>query len=431
MELRWILILAGIGIFVFLYFSGRPKKRRSIGQAGVGTGMGAGSPGDPYSGSIGQGQGPGSSPPHPSTDPYAPPPAGDSAETYGAQAPYDPQAGSSGSAPASPYANHPAVQHDHRVSGAQPAPGPAAYANHANPTNHGIEHPVDADPLMEAPGMAEPANSYHQAGVGAADYVHQPDSAPMLGTSASATPPAAPFDLDPNDMQRPADAQWNGSPQVPAAPSFSAAQNPLDAIESMDGNGMLPPQNQQAAATRGGGLSGFLSQLSGGLIGKSRNGAATKGHDGQSLYASHGVDPFLITLHIVAPEGQIIHGPRLQALFEQRGYHFGEMSIFHSLNQGSIVFSIAKLVEPGIFDVNDSSSFETPGITMILQLPAPIAADVAFEVLISEASELANALGCSILDGDHSTLSRQTIQHLRDSVHQFMHRQRLAETVPS
>ena len=43
MELRWILILAGIGIFVFLYFSGRPKKRRPIGQAGAGTAVGEGS----------------------------------------------------------------------------------------------------------------------------------------------------------------------------------------------------------------------------------------------------------------------------------------------------------------------------------------------------------------------------------------------------
>jgi len=137
------------------------------------------------------------------------------------------------------------------------------------------------------------------------------------------------------------------------------------------------------------------------------------------LYSSNGVEPFLITLHVVAPDGQIIHGPRLQALFEQRGYHFGEMNIFHSLNQGNIVFSIAKMVEPGTFDLNDPASFETPGISMILQLPAPVAANVAFEVLISEAEELASVLGCSILDGDFSTLS------------QFMHRQRLAETVPS
>jgi len=417
MELRWILILAGIGIFVFLYFSGRPKKRRPIGQAGPGVGSDASA--DPYSGSLGQGQSP--------ADPYAQLP-GESNDPYGqatgygpGQAPQDPAAG--GSPSASPYANHPAVQHDHRVSGVQPAPTPAAYSS------HGMEHPIDADPLMEAPLGGEPVSSYQhspESGVGAADYANGPHRAPMPGAPASAS---AAFDLDPNDMQRPADSHWNGSPHDHAVPSFPDAHNPA---APLDGSGIPPGPNQQStAATRSSGLTGFLSQLSGGLIGKSRNNVATPSHDGQSLYASHGVDPFLITLHIVAPEGQIIHGPRLQALFEQRGYHFGEMSIFHSLNQGSIVFSIAKLVEPGTFDVNDPASFETPGITMILQLPAPIAADVAFEVLISEASELATALGCSILDGDHSTLSRQTIQHLRDNVHQFMHRQRLAETVPS
>jgi len=132
----------------------------------------------------------------------------------------------------------------------------------------------------------------------------------------------------------------------------------------------------------------------------------------------------VVLLHVVAPEGQVIDGELLLRVFEHRRYHFGEKNIFHSLHNGQTVFSVAKMVEPGSFDVDDICSFETPGLVLIMQLPGPVAGDVAFEVLISEAHELADALGCRVLDSKRSTLSRQTTQHLRENVRNYMHRQK-------
>jgi len=139
----------------------------------------------------------------------------------------------------------------------------------------------------------------------------------------------------------------------------------------------------------------------------------------------------MVNLHIVAPQGRLLDGAQLLDLFESRGYHYGEMNIFHSMHKGQTVFSIAKMVEPGYFDVNDIESFATPGISLILQLPAPVAADVAFEVLISEAFDMAAALGGSVLDADRSTLTKQTVQHMREGIYEFMHRQKYFNTVPS
>jgi len=132
----------------------------------------------------------------------------------------------------------------------------------------------------------------------------------------------------------------------------------------------------------------------------------------------------VILLHVVAPDGQLIDGDLLLQVFEHRRYHFGEKNIFHSMHNGETVFSIAKMIEPGSFDVNDITSFETPGLVLIMQLPGPVAGDVAFEVLISEAHELADALGCRVLDSKRSTLSRQTTQHLRENIRNYMHRQK-------
>lgn len=139
----------------------------------------------------------------------------------------------------------------------------------------------------------------------------------------------------------------------------------------------------------------------------------------------------IVTLHVVAPEGQLMNGAHLLEQFEQRGYHFGEMNIFHSMHEGQIVFSVAKLVKPGSFDIRDMDSFQTPGISLILQLPGPVAADVAFEVLLSEAHEIGNALGATVLDADRSTLSKQTVQHMRESINEYLHKQKYSSGIPS
>jgi len=139
----------------------------------------------------------------------------------------------------------------------------------------------------------------------------------------------------------------------------------------------------------------------------------------------------IVTLHVVAPQNSLINGEQLLDVFDRRGYHFGEMNIFHSMHNGTTVFSIAKMVEPGYFDIDDIDSFVTPGITLILQLPGPVPADVSFEVLISEAFEMASELNAAVLDGDRNTLSKQTLQHMREGIYEYMHRQKYFGSVPS
>ncbi len=139
----------------------------------------------------------------------------------------------------------------------------------------------------------------------------------------------------------------------------------------------------------------------------------------------------IITLHVVAGPNGVLPGEHLLDIFERRGYHYGEMNIFHSMHNGETVFSIAKMVEPGFFDVNNLESFETPGITLILQLPGPVPADVAFEVLVSEAFEMGNELGATVLDAHRSTLTKQTVQHMREGIYEYMHRQKYFGSLPS
>ena len=127
----------------------------------------------------------------------------------------------------------------------------------------------------------------------------------------------------------------------------------------------------------------------------------------------------IITLHICARAEEHIEGSELLRVFESRGYEFGEMDIFHSRVDGVTVFSIVNMVEPGWFHPETMDGFFTPGISLFLQLPGPLAADVAFDVLVNEARELANALNAQLLDASRSTFTLQVEQHLREELKQF------------
>ena len=61
-----------------------------------------------------------------------------------------------------------------------------------------------------------------------------------------------------------------------------------------------------------------------------------------------------------------------------------------------------------------------------MRLPVSLDADVAFDFLIREATELADELGGQLRDADRSTLSKQTIQHMREDIQQYVFRQKRA-----
>ena len=130
----------------------------------------------------------------------------------------------------------------------------------------------------------------------------------------------------------------------------------------------------------------------------------------------------LVTVHVVAQNDRRFYGSDLKALFDQHGYTYGRMSIYHCALDGDKVFSIANMVKPGTFEDEQMSSFETPGLTLFMRLPIALDADVAFDFLIREANGLAEELGGHLRDGNRNPLSEQTIQHMREDVQQYVFR---------
>ena len=108
--------------------------------------------------------------------------------------------------------------------------------------------------------------------------------------------------------------------------------------------------------------------------------------------------PEVIQISIVAPKGQVFSGPDLVKAFSDLGLKFGDMEIFH-LHQGNqILFSVASMVKPGTFPIDQMEHFQTPGLTLFMQPPLVPEPLQAFERMIGLCHTLSQRLGGSELD---------------------------------
>jgi cell division protein ZipA len=138
------------------------------------------------------------------------------------------------------------------------------------------------------------------------------------------------------------------------------------------------------------------------------------------------VEEKIVTLHVTAGSDRKFRGRDLQTAFENRGFMFGEMDIYHYPFEGERIFSVANMVKPGTFDPEKMAEFETPGIAMFMRLPVSLEPSVAFELLFREAQELADEIGGQVRDSNRNTMTRQTEQHMRDEIQQYSFRQKHA-----
>ena len=140
----------------------------------------------------------------------------------------------------------------------------------------------------------------------------------------------------------------------------------------------------------------------------------------------------VIVLHMVANPGVRIPGRELLRQLLEQGLRFGEMNIFHRHRQtasGSdeLLFSMANALEPGTFDIDSMEDNEFRAVTFFLKLPGPARPLDALDRMLSSARKLADGLDADLRDEQHSVLTPQTIEHLRQRVQDFERRQRLAD----
>jgi cell division protein ZipA len=127
----------------------------------------------------------------------------------------------------------------------------------------------------------------------------------------------------------------------------------------------------------------------------------------------------ILSLRIAMVPQRVEGAKLLEALLAESLQH-GKYDIFHRLHSdGSIVFSVASMVEPGTFDLEKMGETLYPGITMFTQLPGPVPGMHALNEVIACARRLQAILGGTLQDERGVPLTVHRIERMRQEVREF------------
>ena len=99
------------------------------------------------------------------------------------------------------------------------------------------------------------------------------------------------------------------------------------------------------------------------------------------------------------------------------------MHIFHRHRdvdgREQLEFSVANAVEPGTFDIDTMEDEQFAGITFFMKLPGPRDPLASLERMLTAGRRLAEGMNGDLKDEQHSVLTPQTMEHLRQRVQEF------------
>jgi len=151
-----------------------------------------------------------------------------------------------------------------------------------------------------------------------------------------------------------------------------------------------------------------------------RMAEAMSGERTEASAAADGETEQLFVISVVAAPGQPFSGEMLSKAFANNELCFGDKAIFHRLVRRDgvdvPVFGIANMVKPGDFGSGGLQGFSTPGITLFLQLPAPVDGLEAFDDFVQTAERLAVELGGQLQDQKHCIITHQALMQKRETL---------------
>jgi cell division protein ZipA len=150
----------------------------------------------------------------------------------------------------------------------------------------------------------------------------------------------------------------------------------------------------------------------------------------QNEGASEQVEQEVLVLNVKAPEDDPISGAALLPMLLTLGFKFGDQDIFHrhvnSNGKGPVLFSLANMFKPGIFDIDNLETFNTQGVSLFMILPIEGDPHQVFNMMHNAARKLADEFGAQVLDGRRSVLTKQGLQQYMEKIREFERKRMIA-----
>jgi len=131
----------------------------------------------------------------------------------------------------------------------------------------------------------------------------------------------------------------------------------------------------------------------------------------------------VVALRIV-PKEALPSGEKTVLALRAQGLEHGQFGIFHKHNEGEQqepLFSVARLTEPGSFDLSRLAESEIAGLSVFLALPGTTDPVERFDAMMETARALARELDAELFDEKGSSWSIQRERYLREELIQYRH----------
>lgn len=138
------------------------------------------------------------------------------------------------------------------------------------------------------------------------------------------------------------------------------------------------------------------------------------------------VEPHVFVLNVVARAPEGFSGTDILQILLACDLRFGDMDFFHrhesASGRGPIQFSVANMMNPGVFDIDAMDELHTRGLMFFVTLPGPENMLQAFDYMYETAKAVALNLDGDVLDDTRSAITRQSLEHMRQQIRELERR---------
>ena len=139
-----------------------------------------------------------------------------------------------------------------------------------------------------------------------------------------------------------------------------------------------------------------------------------------------GANTHVFILYVVASSEEGFSGTDILRTLLACDLRFGDMDFFHrherASGRGPIEFSVANMMKPGVFDIDNMEPLQTRGLMFFVTLPGPRDMLKAFDYMYETAKVVAKELGGDIQDETRSAVTRQSLEHMRQQIRELERR---------